>query len=318
MTHIDVSSPEVSDADLSRAGSVFRNRAFVYLWSAQVLSQLASNTVLAGLMATVYGTTQSNTANALLILTFLVPAVLFSTLGGVLVERSDARIILLATNVFRAVGVMLFIIVAPSTRDAIVPLIYVINFFVATATAVFAPAELTSIPRIVDRRHLMAANSIFILTINATFAIGFGFLGPLLLNTAGATAVYVVVAIMFGLAAAVQGAPQRRVAEVPAAFEEVDPGLRGQREAAQRVADVRVHFRLVARQPVEPRPARREAGVVGTEDDPIDPVPGRARRYCSTTIRQPALVGARHRGDRVGCHQPPLLALMPERSSSAW
>ena len=47
----------------------------------------------------------------------------------------------------------------------------------------------------------MAANSIFVLTVNATFAIGFGFLGPLLLTTAGVNAVFIVVAVMFGLAA---------------------------------------------------------------------------------------------------------------------
>ncbi len=81
------------------------------------------------------------------------------------------------------------------------PLIYLINFGIATATAVFAPAELTAIPRIVDRRHLMAANSIFVLTINATFAIGFGFLGPLVLNVLGPIAVYVLVAVMFGASA---------------------------------------------------------------------------------------------------------------------
>ena len=47
----------------------------------------------------------------------------------------------------------------------------------------------------------MAANSVFVLTINATFAIGFGFLGPLVLNVMGPIAVYVVVATLFGLAA---------------------------------------------------------------------------------------------------------------------
>jgi MFS family permease len=194
--------PSDREADLSGAGSVFRNRPFVYLWSAQALSQLASNMVLAALIATVVNTTGSLTANAVLILTFLVPAVLFSTLGGVLVERGDAKVIMLATNVVRAVGTILFIFVAPTTSTAIVPLVYLINFVVATATAVFAPAELTSIPRIVERRHLMAANSIFILTVNATFAIGFGVLGPLVLNVLGSTAVYVIVATMFGLAAA--------------------------------------------------------------------------------------------------------------------
>ena len=199
MAHFDPVA--AGDADLSEAGSVFRNRSFVYLWSAQALSQLASNMVLAALIATVVTTTGSLTANAVLILTFLVPAVLFSTLGGVLVERGDAKVIMLATNLVRAGGTVLFIFVAPTTSTAIVPLVYLINFVVASATAVFAPAELTSIPRIVDRRHLMAANSIFILTVNATFALGFGVLGPLVLNVLGPIAVYVIVAGMFGLAA---------------------------------------------------------------------------------------------------------------------
>ncbi len=188
--------PDVSVEDLSETGSVFGNRGFAALWSAQVLSQLASNMVLAALIAVVYGATGSNTANAILILTFLIPAVLFSAIAGVIVERADARLIMLGSNILRALGTVLFIVVGGN-----VPLILVINLFIATVTAFFAPAELTALPRIVERRHLMAANSIFVLTVNATFAIGFGFLGALLLNIAGPTAVYVVVAVMFGLAA---------------------------------------------------------------------------------------------------------------------
>ena len=195
MTELELPQ-DIGSQDLSGAGSVFRNRSFVLLWVAQLLSQLASNMVLAALMATVVGVTGSNTANAVLILTFLVPAVIFSTVAGVFVERSDARIIMLGANLLRAGGTVLFIFVGTH-----VGLILVINFFIATATAFFAPAELTSLPRIVDRRNLMAANSIFVLTVNATFAIGFGFFGPLLLTTAGANAVFVVVAVMFGLAA---------------------------------------------------------------------------------------------------------------------
>jgi hypothetical protein len=187
---------DIGSQDLSGAGNVFRNRSFVLLWMAQLLSQLASNMVLAALMATVVIATGSNTANAVLILTFLVPAVIFSTVAGVFVERSDARIIMLAANLLRAGGTVLFIFVGQH-----VGLILVINFFISTVTAFFAPAELTSLPRIVDRRNLMAANSVFVLTVNATFAIGFGFFGPLLLTTAGANAVFVVVAVMFGLAA---------------------------------------------------------------------------------------------------------------------
>jgi MFS family permease len=178
------------------SGTVFRNRSFVLLWGAQVLSQLAGNMVLAGLMATVVQATGSNTANAALILTFLLPAVAFSAFAGVLVERSDARLIMLAANLLRAVGTVLFMVVGAN-----VGLILLINLLISTVTAFFVPAELTAIPRLVPRRHLLAANSTFVLTINATFALGFGFLGPLLLTTAGVDALFVVVAVMFGLSA---------------------------------------------------------------------------------------------------------------------
>jgi MFS family permease len=208
----DVSAADLSAVDLGQAGTVFRNRSFLSLWTAQLLSQLASNMVLAGLMGTVFKATGSNTGVAVLILTFLVPAVAFSAIAGVLVERSDARLIMLAANLLRAGGIVLFLVVGEN-----VALLLIINLFVATVTAFFAPAELTAIPRIVSRPQLMAANSVFVLTINATFAVGFGFLGPLLLTTAGVNAVYVVVAVMFGLAALA-------IVPLPA----VPPGVRGE------------------------------------------------------------------------------------------
>jgi len=85
MVHIDL-SPDLDHGALLDVGSVFRNRSFLLLWASQLLSQLASNMVLAALMATVVAATGSNTANAVLILTFLVPAVAFSAIAGVLVE----------------------------------------------------------------------------------------------------------------------------------------------------------------------------------------------------------------------------------------
>ena len=48
--------------------------------------------------------TGSNTAVSLLILTFLVPAVLFSAVAGVYVDRIDRRLILIATNLLRGLA----------------------------------------------------------------------------------------------------------------------------------------------------------------------------------------------------------------------
>lgn len=212
MAHLEL-PPDIPTSHVS--GTVFRNRSFVLLWGAQVLSQLAGNMVLAGLMATVVQATGSNTANAALIVTFLLPAVVFSAFAGVLVERSDARLIMFASNLLRAGGTVLFLLVGTN-----VGLILVINLLISTVTAFFAPAELTAIPRLVPRRHLLAANSTFVLSINASFAVGFGFLGPLLLTTAGAGTVYVVVAVMFGLAALaivpLPGVPPETKAEIGA------------------------------------------------------------------------------------------------------
>lgn len=260
MAHMEL-PPHVElpvDLPLSEPSTtLFRNRSFVLLWVAQVLSQLASNMILAGLMATVVEATGSNTANAVLILTFLVPAVAFSAIAGVLVERSDARLIMLAANLLRAGGIVLFFIVGTN-----VPLILGINLFVATVTAFFVPAELTALPRLVDRRQLMAANSTFVLTINATFAIGFGFFGPLLLTTAGVGAVYVVVAVMFGLAALaivpLPAVPPEAHADIgvketgqalTAVFEQLNEGLayvRGHRHIAWSLAYLGIAASLIA------------------------------------------------------------------------
>jgi len=195
VTHIELAE-ETPTGLPPGTGSVFRNRNFVLLWSAQVLSQLGGNMVLAALMAVVVGATGSNTANAVLILTFLAPAVVFSALAGVLVERSDARLIMIASNLGRAVGTVFFIVIGDNVLA-----ILVLNFAISTISAFFGPAELTAITRLLARGHLMAANSIFILTVNATFGIGFGVIGPLILTTLGPNAVYIVVSVMFALAA---------------------------------------------------------------------------------------------------------------------
>src|SRR5918999_1207815 len=76
---------------LAGAGTVFRNRGFVLLWTAQALSQLASNMVLAALMAVVFRATGSNTAIPLLLATsdanavYVVVAVMFGLAAAAIV-----------------------------------------------------------------------------------------------------------------------------------------------------------------------------------------------------------------------------------------
>ncbi len=191
-------APDPSETDPSETGplAVFRNSGFLRLWLSQASTQIGGNMVLYGLTVIVVGSTNSNTAVSLLILTFLVPAVLFSAVAGVYVDRIDRRLILIATNLLRgAAFVALFLV---GTNFA---LILLLNIAVSTVTVFFAPAELAMIPVLVPRKQLLAANGIFTLTLNGAFALGFALLGPLVVNVASPEAVILVVAGLYFLAA---------------------------------------------------------------------------------------------------------------------
>ena len=60
--------------------------------------------VIFGLTIIIAESTNSTTAVSALILTFLVPAVLFSALAGVFVDRLDRRMVLIVTNVLRGLA----------------------------------------------------------------------------------------------------------------------------------------------------------------------------------------------------------------------
>lgn len=169
--------PEGPDGALA----VFRNRPFLLLWLSQLFTQIGGNMVLYGLTVIVVEATRSTTANSFLILSFLVPAVLFSAVAGVYVDRFDKRGVLVATNLLRT---GLFVLLWIAGANVIV--LMLLNMIISTVTVFFAPAEAAMIPQVVPRRQLIAANGIFTLTLNAAFAIGFALLGPIVVNLLGA------------------------------------------------------------------------------------------------------------------------------------
>ena len=168
----DPSLPPDDVLEGESALAVFKNRSFLRLWLSQASTQIGGNMVLFGLTVIV-SESQSNTAVSLLILSFLVPAVLFSAVAGVYVDRIDRRLVLIATNVLRGFAVAALLLVGDNFA-----LILLLNIFVSTVTVFFAPAEAAMIPMVVPRKQLLPANGIFTLTLNAAFALGFTLVGP--------------------------------------------------------------------------------------------------------------------------------------------
>jgi MFS family permease len=183
--------------------AVLSNRRFSALWLAQLATQVGGNMVLYGLTILVYSLTRSNSAVSLLILTFLVPAVIFSAVAGVYVDNLDRRLILIVTNIIRGAAFVAMFVVAVSGLGGgwELPLIYLLNILVSTVTTFFAPAEASMIPGLVERRQLISANGLFTFTLQASFALGFAILGPLVVNLAGVPSLLLLVALLYLVAA---------------------------------------------------------------------------------------------------------------------
>ncbi|HEU4673994.1 MAG TPA: MFS transporter, partial [Candidatus Limnocylindrales bacterium] len=108
----------------------------------------------------------------------------------------DRRLLLVVTNVLRAAAFGLMILAGTNILA-----IYVLNVAVSAITVFFAPAEAAMIPVLVPRPLLLAANGVFTLTLNAAFPIGFALIGPLVVTLAGPTALLLVIAALYLLAA---------------------------------------------------------------------------------------------------------------------
>jgi MFS family permease len=163
---------------------VLRNPDFVKLWSAQILSQTAQQIVNFALLLQVERITGSSTAVSGIIIAFTIPAILFAAIAGVFVERNSKKLMLTLTNALRGIMVLAYILTDPAWgAGAVLPIFYIVTLLFAAVSQFFNPAEAAMIPLVVRKDQLIAANSLFNLTLPATQLGGFVVLGPLLLNT---------------------------------------------------------------------------------------------------------------------------------------
>jgi MFS family permease len=204
--HLDLSPPReaamtVSGAAVSRETgggvAVLRNRPFLLLWLAQLSTQVGGNMVMLGLLVIITSSySGSKIAISVLLLCFLAPAIVFSAIAGVFVDRIDKRLVLVATNVLRGVA---FAAVFFVTSNLL--LLYLLMVVVSTLTTFFGPAEASMIPFVVPRSQLLAANGLFALTSNAAFALGFALFGPFVIAIAGPQMLILLVAALYFVAA---------------------------------------------------------------------------------------------------------------------
>ena len=175
-----------------RERAVLANRHFLNLWLAQLLAQVAQNAVLFTLLVLVLTRTNSTTDTSILVLSYVVPALLFGMVAGVFVDRWRKRDIFIATNAFRALAAVAFLL----SKDH-VEFLFAINIIFSAAGQFFATAEVATVPSLVPKSQLIAANSLVSLAWTGAQFTGMVFFAPIMLKTFGTDALFIATALFF-------------------------------------------------------------------------------------------------------------------------
>lgn len=176
---------------------VLTNRSFLLLWLAQLISQSAQNAILFTLLIIVTKLTKGSTYTSILVLSFVIPSVVFGVFSGVLVDLWSKRLLLIYTNVARCLLAVAFLF----SRDHVLLLI-LISIFFATSSQIFGTTDAVTVPSVVPKDQLMAANSMFSMAVTGSQLIGMIFLAPILLPTIGEAWLFFVAALMFAVSVA--------------------------------------------------------------------------------------------------------------------
>ena len=157
---------------------VLKNRHFLLLWMAQLISLSVLNAANFGVIVLVNDLTHSVFMAGLAIIAFTLPAVPFSVVAGVIVDRLNKRFVLWVSNMLRMATMLLLVVSLLIDRTSLWPL-YVLTFVTSLIGQFFVPAEGSSIPLLVGERDLMPALSLVNISLTLSQAIGFLLLGRL-------------------------------------------------------------------------------------------------------------------------------------------
>ncbi|OQO89836.1 hypothetical protein B1813_18465 [Saccharomonospora piscinae] len=133
-----------------------RNRNYILLWSSQTLSELGMSASTVAFPLLVLATTGSAVAAGLV--GFANGAARFATgvFAGALVDRWDRKRVLVTCELTRAVA-FVGLVVAIATGQASVPLILLVAVIEGAFATLFAPAEETTLPKLVSEKQLPSA-----------------------------------------------------------------------------------------------------------------------------------------------------------------
>lgn len=134
-------------------------RNFGFIWWSQLISQIGDGVTKLALLWFVYAVTGSPLQTTIIGILQTLPPIVLGPFIGVLIDRFPKKVLLIGTDLLRALLIG-FIPCLVSHETFTVEYLYVLVFCNAVATSLFAPALFASIPFIVKKSALTAANAL--------------------------------------------------------------------------------------------------------------------------------------------------------------
>ena len=167
----------VDRARLNPYGRLALNAPFASLWTGGLFSLFGDRVNQAVLVIFIYQHTGSVVAASSVIFVATVPNLVFGSLAGTFVDRTNQKRVMVLSDFLRA-GIVFLLPLAAVTNTL---LVYPLVFLVTSVSIFFRPAREAVIPRIVPAGDLMAANSATWLAETMADIVGYGLAGLLLL-----------------------------------------------------------------------------------------------------------------------------------------
>ena len=212
-----------------------RNQPFRRLWYGQVVSQLGDWLDSIALFTLLLSLTGSGQAVGLLLVAQFLPGALVGPFAGIVVDRMPRRMVLIFSDLGRALLVLLLLLVR---GPGDIWLAYTVVGLKVVLTSFFEPARSAITPDLCVPGELVAANAISGATWSAMLALGAA-LGGLVVGTLGVQASFLIDAVSYLMSAAlivtvrVRGdreaagrGPEAQPAPISQALHELAEGLR--------------------------------------------------------------------------------------------
>ena len=149
-----------------------RVRGFALLWIGGLISVLGDWILFVALPYFIYQQTGSVLATSIMFVAEIVPAILFGSVAGVLVDRWDRRRTLVVVNLIQALATLPLLTLALLSVDEWLWLAYVVTFLQKSLSRFSTPAENALLPDLVDETHRISANALNALNDNVARLIG--------------------------------------------------------------------------------------------------------------------------------------------------